>query len=82
MFGSVMELCWSAWSFGVMMPVGTDTVGLSGVFAGRVPAGCGVEVPGFGDAATAFGFGLLGPGDAQPVAVPRRVESLPVLIQS
>ena len=27
MFGSVMELCWSAWSFGVMMPVGTDTVG-------------------------------------------------------
>ena len=26
MFSSVMELRWSTWSFGVMMPVGTDTV--------------------------------------------------------
>ena len=50
------------------MPVGPDTVGLLGVFAGRGPADGGVEVPGFGDAATAFGFDLLSPGDAQPVA--------------
>ena len=64
----VMELRWSAWSLGVMMPVGPDTVGLLGVFAGRGPADGWVEVPGFGDAATAFGFDLLSPGDAQPVA--------------
>lgn len=25
MFGSVMQLRWSAWSFEVMVPVGTDT---------------------------------------------------------
>src|SRR3974377_1142171 len=66
--GSVMELCWSVWCSEAMMPVGTDTVGLSGVFAWGGPAGGGVEMPGFGDAATAFGFDLLGPGDAQPVS--------------
>jgi hypothetical protein len=49
------------------MPVGPDTVGLLGVFAGRGPADGGVEVSGFGDAATAFGFDLLSPGDAQPI---------------
>ena len=51
-----------------MMPVGADTVGLSGVFAWRGPADGGVKVPGFGYAATAFGFDPLSPGDAQPIA--------------
>ena len=78
MFGSVMELRWSAWSFGVMMPVGPDTVGLLGVFAWRGPADGGVEVSGFGDAATAFGFDLLSPGDADPVAGAAAGGELPV----
>jgi len=50
------------------MPVGTDTAGLSDVFAWRGPAGDGVEVPGFGEAATTSGFDLLSPGNAEPVA--------------
>jgi hypothetical protein len=51
-----------------MMPAGADTVGLSGVFAERCPAGGGVKMPGFGDAATTFGLDLLSPGDAQAFA--------------
>ena len=53
-----------AWPLVVMMPVGPDTVGLLDVFAGRSPASGWVEVSGFGDAATALGFDLFGPGDA------------------
>ena len=64
------------------MPVGTDPVGLLGVFAGRGPAGGGVKVPGFDYAATALGFNMLGPGDAQPVPGAAAAASLPVLIQS
>ena len=66
---SEMELRWSTWSFGVMMPVGTDTV-LTGQRRARgIRCGCQrVEVSGFGDAAAALGFDVLGPGDALPVA--------------
>jgi hypothetical protein len=61
MFSSVMKLRWSAWPLAVMMPVGPDTVGLLDVFAGRTAAGGWVEVAGFGYAATALGFDLVGP---------------------
>ncbi len=52
-----------------MVPAGTDIVavvrrGCGGVVRRR----CWVEVAGFGYAATALGFDLLGPGDAEPVA--------------
>jgi len=40
----------------------------SGSGAGFGAPGCGVEVPGLTDAAAALGFGVAGPGDAEPVA--------------
>ena len=50
-----------------MMPAGTDIVGRSGPSEGSGVSGRWVEMAGFGDAATAFGLGVLVPGDAEPV---------------
>jgi len=55
------------WSSAVMMPVGTDPV-WTGQRRARWCGGQRVEVSGFGDAAAALGFDVLGPGDALPVA--------------
>src|SRR6266545_5249328 len=51
-----------------IVPGGTDVLARSGSDAGLGASGCGVEVPGFGDAATAVDLGLFGPGDAESVA--------------
>ena len=83
MFSSVMELGWSAWSLGVMMPVGTDTM-LTGQHRARdsVRWPAGLRCPDSVMRQRHSDSICSVQGMHSRLPVPRRAASLPVLIQS